>query len=119
MLATEHVETARAMLAEADRVCRDGDDMDAALLLWDTARYVVLHEMRDRGEVAKDGDDLLRFVKQFAADRADRRLFDSFMSAEDLSAHARFGWMESYQFPSSWEVGRQFVTRMLTLAGPQ
>ena len=49
MLATEHIETARQFLADADREYEAGDMLQASEKLWGAASHVVIAEMHRRG----------------------------------------------------------------------
>ena len=48
MLATEHVETARQFLNDADREFEAGDMLQASEKLWGAASHVVITEMQRR-----------------------------------------------------------------------
>ncbi len=48
MLATEHIDTARQFLLDADREYEGGDILQASEKLWGAASHIVIAEMKRR-----------------------------------------------------------------------
>ena len=113
MLATEHVETARQFLADADREYEAGDMLQASEKLWGAASHVVIAEMQRRGMKASGHRAMILAVRHFADGYDDPTLNGLFSAAGALHANFYHGFMEEYRFENERELTREFVQRML------
>ncbi len=116
MLATQHEETARQFLAEADREFEAGDMLQASEKLWDAASHVVIAEMQRRGMKASGHQEMILAVRDFAEDYTDPTLNGLFSAAGALHANYHHGFMEDYEYDENRDLTRRFVERMMTLA---
>ena len=115
MLATEHIETARQFLADADREYEAGDMLQASEKLWGAATHVVIAEMQRRGMKASGHRAMVLAVQEFAEGTEDSALSDMFAGARALHANFYHGFMEDYEFEIDREKVHRFVNRMLEL----
>lgn len=116
MLATEHIETARHFLAEADREYESGDMLQASEKLWGAASHVVIAEMHRRGMKSSGHRAMILAVQEFAVDGEDPGLSDMFAGARAMHANFYHGFMEDYEFEIDREKVHRFVNRMLALS---
>ncbi len=116
MLATQHIETARQFLSDAEREYETGDMLQASEKLWGAASHVVIAEMQRREMVASGHRAMLLAVQQFADELEDPALSDMFAGARVLHANFYHGFMEDYEFEIDREKVRRFVDRMLALS---
>ena len=63
MLATEHIDTARQFLLDADREYEAGDILQASEKLWGAATHVVIAEMQRRDLEPNGHGKMKRFVR--------------------------------------------------------
>ena len=117
MLTTEHAETARRFLEDADREFDAGDVLQASEKLWGAASHAVLAEMRRRG-ISPSGPRLgfgatIDAVELLSQDWEDLRLRPLFTSAEMLHANFYHGFLDEARFLEQRELVREFVTRVL------
>ena len=115
MLATQHIETARQFLVDADREFESGDILQASEKLWGAASHVVIAEMHRREMSAGGRRAMVLAVQQFANDYEDPLLNPLFSAAKALHANFYHGFMEDYEFEIERENVRHFVDRMLVL----
>ena len=113
MLATEHIQTARQFLADADREYEAGDMLQASEKLWGAASHVVIAEMQRRGMKASGHRAMILAVRQFAEEFEDQRLDLLFDSAETLHANFYHGFLEEFRFEMRRQHVHEFVQRML------
>ncbi len=116
MLATEHIETARQFLADADREFEAGDMLQASEKLWGAATHVVIAEMQRRGMKASGHREMILAVRDFAEDFADPTLNGLFAAAGALHANYHHGFMEDYEYAENRDLTHRFVERMVKLA---
>ena len=81
MLTTDHIDTARKFLDDADREFEAGDILQASEKLWGAASHVVIAEMKRRGMEAKSHRAMVQAVDQFSDELNDRSLRDMFLAA--------------------------------------
>ena len=115
MLATEHIETARQFLVDADREYEAGDVLQASEKLWGAASHVVIAEMHRRGLKASGHRSMVLAVQEFAKEEKDPGLSDTFAGARSLHANFYHGFMEDYEFEIDREKVHRFVDRMLEM----
>ena len=115
MLATQHIETARQFLVDADREFESGDILQASEKLWGAASHVVIAEMHRREMSAGGHRAMVLAVQQFAEEEGDPALSDMFSGARALHANFYHGFMEDYEFGIDREKVHRFVDRMLVL----
>ena len=116
MLATEHIETARQFLSDADREFEAGDMLQASEKLWGAATQVVIAEMQRRGMKASGHRAMVLAVQEIAKDIEYPPLNGLFASARALHANFYHGFMEDYEFAVDRENVHQFVNRMIALS---
>ncbi len=117
MLATEHIETARQFLVDADREYEAGDMLQASEKLWGAASHVVIAEMHRRGTKSSGHRAMILAVRQIAEDLNDTELRPEFAAARALHANFYHGFMEDYEYAENRELVRRFVERMIALSG--
>ena len=117
MLATEHVETARRFLIDADLEYEAGDVLQASEKLWGAASHVVIAEMQRRGIKSSGHRAMVLAVQEFSNALEDDSLSDMFSGARALHANFYHGFMERYEFEIDREKVHRFVDRMLELGG--
>ena len=114
MRASEHVETARKLLVDADREYEAGDALQASEKLWGAASHVVTAEMHRRG-IARNGHRAtINAVRQFGEDYEDGALLPLFKVAEMLHANFYHGFLHPDKIPENRDLVHDFVGRMLT-----
>ena len=115
MLATEHVETARRFLVDADREYEAGDMLQASEKLWGAASHVVIAEMQRRGIKSSGHRAMVLAVQEIAKDTEFPPLNALFASARALHANFYHGFMEDYEFAVDRQNVHEFVNRMLSI----
>ena len=115
MLATEHIDTARKFLQDADREYEAGDILQASEKLWGAASHVVIAEMKSRGIEAKSHRSMVNAVEQFVAEYGDPSLGDQFAVARAFHSNFYNGTMEDYEFENDRPRVHRFVNRMIEL----
>ena len=115
MLATQHIETARQFLVDADREFESGEILQASEKLWGAASHVVIAEMHRREMSASGHRAMVLAVQQFTEEEDDPALSDMFAGARALHANFYHGFMEDYEFEIDRERVNRFVERMLAL----
>ena len=113
MITTEHLETARRFLRDADREFESGDTLQASEKLWGAASHVVLAEMRRRGVTPSGHKATVDAVEQLGREFEDPSLRPLFTSAEMLHANFYHGFLDTERFLEQRELARRFVERML------
>ncbi len=115
MLATEHTETARQFLVDADREYEAGDILQASEKLWRAASHVVIAEMQRRGMKTSGHRAMVLAVEKIASEENERELSDLFSGARVLHANFYHGFLEGYEFEIYRKKVHRFVERMLAL----
>ncbi len=115
MITSEHIETARKFLLDADREFEQGDILQASEKLWGAASHVVLAEMRQRGIAPSGHKATINAVEQIAYDYEEPSLRSLFTSAEMLHANFYHGFLDIDRFLEHRNLTRQFVETMLAL----
>ena len=113
MLTTDHIDTARKFLDDADREFEAGDILQASEKLWGAASHVVIAEMKRRGMEAKSHRAMVQAVDQFSDELNDRSLRDMFLAARFFHQNFYNGTMEDYEFVLDRPTVHRFVDRML------
>ena len=116
MLATEHIQTARQFLEDADREYEAGDMLQASEKLWGAASHTVIAEMHRREMTASGHRAMVLAVQHIADELKDPALSDMFAGARALHANFYHGFMEDYEFEIDREKVHRFVERMMILA---
>ena len=114
MRASEHVETARKFLADADREYEAGDALQASEKLWGAASHVVIAEMHRRGIKQGGHYSTLQTVKTIGEGVDDPELYLLFKVAEMLQANFYHGFLDPDEIPENRDLVHDFVGRMLT-----
>lgn len=117
MLATEHIETARQFLVDADRDYESGDILQASEKLWGAATHIVVAEMQERDVDANGHRKIKRFVRDLSIEFDDPLLFPLFKHAETLHVNFYHGFLSEENFEELRDLVRQFVERMIELTG--
>lgn len=113
MLATEHVETARRFLEDADREYEAGDMLQASEKLWGAASHVVIAEMHRREMKTSGHRAMILAVRQIAEEHNYTELRPGFAAARALHSNFYHGFMEDYEYAENRELTRRFVDQML------
>ena len=116
MLATDHVETARQFISDADREYEAGDMLQASEKLWGAASHVVIAEMQRREMKTSGHRAMILAVRRIAEEHGDIELRPGFAAARALHANFYHGFMEDYEYAENRELVRRFVDRMLALS---
>ncbi len=115
MLATEHIDTARKFLQDADREYEAGDILQASEKLWGAASHVVIAEMKSRGNNAQTHRAMVDAVQQFAVEFDDASLIQGFRAARYFHSNFYNGFMNDYEFEVDRPEIHRFVERMIEL----
>ena len=113
MITSEHIETARNFLVDADREFEDGDILQASEKLWGAASHAVLAEIRRRGITPSGHKATIDAVELIGEDHDDPSLRPLFTSAEMLHANFYHGFLDVERFQEQRRLTRQFVERVL------
>ncbi len=116
MLATEHIDTARRFLADADREYESGDILQASEKLWGAATHVVVAEMQKRDIDANGHRKIKGFVRELGEELEDPALFSFFKHAETLHVNFYHGFLSEENFEEHRELVRRFVEQMIESA---
>ena len=116
-ITSEHLETARQFLLDADREFEEGDILQASEKLWGAASHVVLAEMRRRSITPSGHKVTVDAVELIGEDYEDPSLRPLFTSAEMLHANFYHGFLDAERFREHRDLTRQFVERMLAWSG--
>ena len=117
MLTTDHIDTARKFLDDADREFEAGDTLQASEKLWGAASHVVIAEMKRRGMKANTHRAVVQAVEQFVEEYEDPSLGDTFVAARGFHSNFYNGSMTDYEIEIDRLRVRRFVNRMLELTG--
>ena len=115
MLATEHIDTARQFLLDADREYEAGDILQASEKLWGAATHVVIAEMQRRDLEPNGHGKMKRFVKSLGDELDQPDLYALFKISETLHINFYHGFLSENNFEEHREFTRQFVERMIEL----
>ncbi len=116
MLATDHIDTARQFLADADREYESGDILQASEKLWGAASHAVVAEMQARDIDANGHRKVKRFVQELSEELDDPLVYSLFKHAETLHVNFYHGFLSEENFEEHRELVRRFVNQMLTIA---
>ena len=117
MLTTEHAETARKFLEDADREFEVGEVLQASEKLWGAASHAVMAEMQRRGLSPSGHRATIEAVELLSEDWEDPKLRPLFTSAEMLHANFYHGFLDEVRFNEQRELAREFVMRVLERGG--
>ena len=117
MLATEHIDTARQFLLDADREYEAGDILQASEKLWGAASHIVIAEMSQRRMTAKSHAVTKRFVRELGEETNRPELFPLFKAAESLHVNFYHGFLDSNDYLEHRGLAHQFVDLMIELTG--
>ncbi len=115
MLATDHIETARQFLADADREYEAGDILQASEKLWGAASHVVIAEFKDRGVAHRTHRSLVEGVDRLAEEWEIPILSEWFTSAEGLHRNFYNGDLDDWNYERHRLRVHWFVNKMLEL----
>ena len=115
MLATEHIDTARQFLLDADREYEAGDILQASEKLWGAATHVVIAEMQRRDLEPNGHGKMKRFVRSLGDELEQPDLYALFKISETLHINFYHGFLSENNFEEHREFTRQFVDRMIEL----
>ena len=116
MLATEHIDTARQFLTDADREYEAGDILQASEKLWGAATHVVIAEMQRRDLEPNGHGKMKRFVSNLGDELRQPDLYALFKIAETLHINFYHGFLSEDNFEEHRELTRHFVNRMIDLS---
>ncbi len=117
MLATEHIDTARQFLLDADREYEAGDILQASEKLWGAASHVVIAELKRRGIESRTHRSLVEGVEMLAEENNIPSLADWFVAAQRLHSNFYNGDLDDWNFELHRGRVHQFVDRMIELNG--
>ena len=116
MLTTEHAETARKLLDEADRSFETGDIAGAYGKLWEASSHVVATELKRRDTEPDSLKSMMVGVERLADETSDPRLNDLFGVARACRHFAHAWFVTDYEFELDRPRVHRFVSRMLELS---
>ncbi len=116
MLTTDHIDTARKFLDDADREFEAGDILQASEKLWGAASHVVIAEMKSRGMEPRSHREMVQAVEMLAQELDDRSLRDMFGIARAFHQNFYNGTMADYEFEADRPTVQRFVERMVELS---
>ena len=117
MLTTEHIDTARQFLADADRGYEAGDVLQASEKLWGAASHVVVAELKRREIASRTHRSLVEGVEMLAEETNTPSLSDWFIAAQRLHSNFYNGDLDDWNFLLHRRRVHQFVDRMIDLYG--
>lgn len=115
MLATDHIETARQFLADADREYEAGDILQASEKMWGAASHVVIAELKDRGVAHRTHRSLVEGVDRLAEEWETPELADWFIAAQRLHSNFYNGDLDDWNYEHHRLRVHWFVEKMLEL----
>ncbi len=115
MLATEHIDTARQFLADADREYEAGDILQASEKLWGAASHIVIAEMKKRGLAARSHRQTVEAVEALSEEFGEPSLADWFIAAQGLHKNFYNGDLEEADYLNHRIRVHWFVDRMIEL----
>ena len=116
MLTTDHIDTARKFLDDADREFEVGDVSNAYGRLWDAACLVVKVELERRGMDASSRQSMLNGVERLAEDVGDPSINGLYAVARACRSFSEFGFVADYEFEFDRPRVHRFVERMVELS---
>ena len=119
VLATDHIETARQFLLDADREYEAGDILQASEKLWGAASHVVIGEMKSRGMAIRTHRQTVEAVEAFAQEFGEPSLADWFIAAQGLHRNFYNGDLDDWNFVLHRRRVHQFVNRMFELTNSE
>ena len=119
MLATEHINTARQFLTDADREYEAGDILQASEKLWGAASHVVIGEMKSRGMAVRTHRQTVEAVEAFSEEFDEPSLSDWFIAAQGLHRNFYNGDLDDWNYLLHRRRVRQFVERMIELTNSE
>ena len=117
MIATEHINTARQFLLDADREYEAGDILQASEKLWGAASHVVIAEMKNRGIESRTHRSMVEGVEMLAEELNTPSLSDWFIAAQRLHSNFYNGDLDDWNFLLHRRRARQFVEQLIDLTG--
>ena len=117
MLATDHIDTARQFLEDADREYEAGDILQASEKLWGAASLVVIAEMKERGNPVRTHRQTLEAVDRLAEEFGIPSLADWFIAAQGLHRNFYNGDMEEIDYLNHRRRVIWFVEKMIEMSG--
>ena len=119
VLATDHIETARQFLLDADREYEAGDVLQASEKLWGAASHVVIGEMKSRGMAVRTHRQTVEAVEAFSKEFREPSLADWFIAARGLHRNFYNGDLDDWDFRMHRRRVHQFVDRMIELTNAE
>ena len=117
MLTQEHAQAAEAFLEEAAREFEAGDEMQASEKMWGAASHAIMAVAMQRGQDCGTHRKMIRVAREIATEQDDILLRAGISTAQKFHANFYHGFMEPEEWENDTEIVRQFVARMLVLAG--
>ena len=115
MLATEHIDTARQILLDADREYEAGDILQASEKLWGAASHIVIAEMKRREMTIRTHRQTVEAVNGLAEEFDTPALADWFIAAQGLHRNFYNGDLDEADFLNHRLRVIWFVERMIEL----
>ncbi len=115
ILATDHIETARQFLADADREYEAGNILQASEKLWGAASHVVIAELKKREIGHRTHRSLVEGVQKLADEWETPILYEWFIAARRLHANFYNGDLEDWEYEEHRLRVHWFVERMIEL----
>ena len=119
MLATEHIDTARQFLADADREYEAGDILQVPERLWGAASHVVIAELKERRIESRTHRSLVEGVEILAEEFETPALSDWFVAAQRLHSNFYNGDLDDWNYLLHRRRVRHFVERMIELTNSE
>ena len=119
MLTTDHIETARQFLTDADREYEAGDILQASEKLWGGASHVVIAELKKRDIESRTHRSLVEGVEMLAEENNLPALADWFVAAQRLHSNFYNGDLDDWNFALHRRRVHQFVDEMIELANAE
>ena len=117
MLTQEHAQAAKEFLDEADREFAEGDVLQASEKMWGAASHAIMAVAMQRGQPCGTHRLMVDLAWEIADEQDDILLKGGISAAQGFRANANIGFMEPEEWENDTEIVRQFVARMLVLAG--
>ncbi len=115
MTVEEHVDTARAFLAAADKEFQEGDELQGSEKLWGAASHAIMAVAEERGFKYGRHRQLREIATQLAQEQGDTMIERGFETAETFHRNFYHGFMEEYEIERGRPEVHQFTEVVLEI----
>ena len=117
MLTQEHAQAAEAFLEEAAREFEAGEELQASEKMWGAASHAIMAVAMTRDQECGTHRKMINVAWEVADELDDVWLKAGISVAQQFHANFYHGFMETEDLKPNAEIVREFVGRLLALAG--